>query len=276
MFMALRGSLASVAVADSEARTEETSRKHGGRNLALSMNRTRNRTESGRFWLENHIVLAGQLLEQPLFGLSDFLFIFVESLFHVTEPVNHQPPGQFGQLASQGKIGNQAAAAPLEPSVKATERFINATAHAPSDHAEQPSSSVTSALLIAPPLATLTATRRQAQPGGEVLLGLPVLAQIGSYFSQQLQQHVISHSGQSRQIFVSAQTPQQRMQSADLWRIDSTSLGCRRSRFCRIFRAAYFLKHLGDGLVALGDLLLIELPQLIGLAQCKEVLLFPS
>src|SRR5438034_10940261 len=90
------------------------------------MNRTRNRTESGRFWLENHIVLAGQLLEQPLFGLSDFLFIFVESLFHVTEPVNHQPPEQFGQLASQGKIGNQAAAAPLEPSVKATERFINA------------------------------------------------------------------------------------------------------------------------------------------------------
>src|SRR6059036_2540008 len=45
----------------------------------LSMNRTRNRVESGCFWLENHIVLAGQLLEQPLFGLSDFLLIFLES-----------------------------------------------------------------------------------------------------------------------------------------------------------------------------------------------------
>src|SRR5438445_10199065 len=202
---------------------------------ALSMNRTRNRVESGCFWLENHIVLAGQLLEHPLFGLSDFLFIFLEPVFHVTDPVNHQPPEQFGQLASQGKISNQAAAAPLKASVKATQRFIDATAHAPSDHAEQASGPVTTALLIAPALATVTAPRRQAQPGGEVLLGLPLLPQIGPYFSQQLQQHVISHSGQSRQIFVPAQAPQQRVQSADLWRIDSTSLGWRRSGFCRIF-----------------------------------------
>src|SRR5947207_1700203 len=46
----------------------------GKNERGLSMNRTRNRVESGCFWLENHVVLAGQLLEQPLFGLSDFLF----------------------------------------------------------------------------------------------------------------------------------------------------------------------------------------------------------
>src|SRR5437870_9963672 len=48
---------------------------------SLSMNLTLNRVESGCFWLKNHIVLAGQLLQQVLFGLGDLLFIFLESLF---------------------------------------------------------------------------------------------------------------------------------------------------------------------------------------------------
>ena len=154
-----------------------------------------NRLVLGGFGLENHIVFASQFLEEVLFGLRDFLFIFLECLFHVSAAVNHQSPEQFGQLARQRKVGNQATAAPLKPSVKATQRLIDATAHAPSDHAEQPSRPVTTALLVAPALATLATTRRQAQPGGEVLFGLPVLGQIGPHFGKQLQQHVIGHSG---------------------------------------------------------------------------------
>jgi hypothetical protein len=36
-----------------------------------------NRGLSGGFWLEDHIVFAGELFEQTLFGLSHFLFIFL-------------------------------------------------------------------------------------------------------------------------------------------------------------------------------------------------------
>ena len=47
------------------------------------MNLTLNRVESGCFWLKNHIVLAGQLLQQVLFGLGDLLFIFLEVSFQL-------------------------------------------------------------------------------------------------------------------------------------------------------------------------------------------------
>jgi len=58
-----------------------------------------NRRASDGFGLKNHIVFASQFLEEVLFGLRDFLFIFLESLFHVSAAVNHQSPEQFGQLA---------------------------------------------------------------------------------------------------------------------------------------------------------------------------------
>ena len=157
------------------------------------MNLTLNRVESGCFWLKNHIVLAGQLLQQVLFGLGDLLFIFLESLFHVTDPVNHQAPEQFGQLAGQGDVGNQAATAPFESSVEATQRLIDATAHATSDHPEQAAGSVAPTLLATSPFATLSGNGRQAKPRRELLFALPVLTQIGPDFGQQLQQHVISH-----------------------------------------------------------------------------------
>ena len=51
----------------------------------LSMNRVR----SGDFGLENQIVFFREFLEQTLFSLSDFLFVFLEPLFHVIDPVNH-------------------------------------------------------------------------------------------------------------------------------------------------------------------------------------------
>ena len=75
-----------------------------------------NLTVSASFWQEEKIVVTGQFLKQALFGLSDFLFIVLEPSFHVAGPVNHHPPEQFGQLASQGQIGHQAAATALEPS----------------------------------------------------------------------------------------------------------------------------------------------------------------
>src|SRR6266545_4803261 len=46
-----------------------------------------NHVTSGGFWLEDHVVFTGQFLEQTLFSLSDFLFIFLESLFHCSAGV---------------------------------------------------------------------------------------------------------------------------------------------------------------------------------------------
>src|SRR5579872_5223416 len=68
----------------------------------LSWRLSMNRTDSGSFGLEQHIVFAGELLEETLFGLSDFFFVLFESLLDVRPAVNHQAPEQLGQLASQG------------------------------------------------------------------------------------------------------------------------------------------------------------------------------
>src|SRR6266545_2839727 len=51
-----------------------------------------NHVTSGGFWLENHVVFTGQFLEQTLFSLSDFLFIFLESLFHCSAGVLARRP----------------------------------------------------------------------------------------------------------------------------------------------------------------------------------------
>src|SRR5439155_14613258 len=65
-------------------------------------------------------------------------------------------PEQFGQLAGQGDVGNQAATAPFESSVEATQRLIDGTAHTTSDHAEQAAGSVAPTLLATSPFATQT------------------------------------------------------------------------------------------------------------------------
>src|SRR5438093_11616656 len=77
-----------------------------------------NRVPSGGFGLENQVVFASQFLQQTVFGLGNFLFVFLESLFHVADPLNHQTPEQFGQLARQRQIGDQPALATLEPSIE--------------------------------------------------------------------------------------------------------------------------------------------------------------
>jgi hypothetical protein len=58
--------------------------------------------------------------------------------------------------------------------------------------------------------------------------------------------------------------------------IDPTPLGRARDRLSRIFGARQLLQNFLDLLVALDNLLLIELPQLVSLPQRKHVLLFPG
>ena len=65
-----------------------------------------NHVNSGGFGLEHQVVLSGEFLEQVLLGASDLLFIFLESLFDVADPVSHQAPEAFGQFASQRQIGH--------------------------------------------------------------------------------------------------------------------------------------------------------------------------
>src|SRR5947208_10043292 len=66
-----------------------------------------NRVPSAGFGLKDHVVLACELLEQALFGVGNFLFVFFQSLFHVAGSVNHQTPEQLGQLASQRQLAHQ-------------------------------------------------------------------------------------------------------------------------------------------------------------------------
>src|SRR5947209_448637 len=133
---------------------------------SLSMNRV----PSAGFGLENHVVLACELLEQALFSLSHFRFIFLEPLFDVSDTVNHQAPEQFGQLARQRQVGHQPAFAALEPSIKPTEGFVDTPSHAPRHHAKQPSRPIARTALAASAFATISAARRQSQPRREVLL----------------------------------------------------------------------------------------------------------
>ncbi len=80
------------------------------RSVPFSMNRTPgNRLGSGSDRLEYHTVLAGEFLQQALLGSSDFLFIFLESLFDISPAMNDQPPEQFGQFARQCYVGHQTA-----------------------------------------------------------------------------------------------------------------------------------------------------------------------
>src|SRR5205809_5160128 len=154
---------------------------------SLSMNRV----PSGGFGLENQIVFPCEFLEQTLFSLSHFLFIFLESFFDVIDPVNHQAPEQFGQFARQRQIGHQPAPPTFEPPVEATQGFVHTATHAARNHAKQAPCSIARTSLAASALAALAATRRQPQPASEVLFALPVLAQLRADFAKQLQQHVI-------------------------------------------------------------------------------------
>src|SRR5262249_43447867 len=157
----------------------------------------------------------------------------------------------------------QATASAFEPPVEAPQRFVDTSAHTPRDDAEQASSPVAAALLVASTLAALTATRCQPKPGGKLFLALPVFAQVCPDLSQELQQDITRHSRQDGRVFLTAQSPQQRMKSGDLGRVNSTSLGGRRSWVGRIFGPGHLLQHLFNGLVAFADLLLVELPQLV-------------
>ncbi len=102
------------------------------------------RVRLGSFGLENPIVLTGEFLEQTWFGLSNFGCIFFESLFDVSDPVNHQAPEQLGQLAGQCQIGNEAASPSFEPPVKTAQRLIHTAPHAARNHTEQSSRPVVS------------------------------------------------------------------------------------------------------------------------------------
>src|SRR6266700_1060270 len=137
----------------------------------LSMNRVR----SGDFGLENQIVFVCEFLDQTLFSLSDFLFVLSESLFDVTDPVNHQPPEQFGQLARQRQISHQAAPATLESSIESTQGLVHTAAHAAGNHAKQASRPIARTSLTASALAAVSAARCQSQPRREVLFRGPVL-----------------------------------------------------------------------------------------------------
>src|SRR5439155_661542 len=219
---------------------------------SLSMNRV----PSGGFGLKNHVVLACELLEQALFGVGNFLFVFFQSLFHVAGSVNHQTPEQFGQLACQRQIGHQSALAALEPSIKPTEGFVDAPSHAPRHHAKQPSGPIARTALAASAFATISAARRQSQPRREVLLGLPVFLQVAAHFAEQLQEHVVGYPRQLRGILTPTQPPQQPVQTGNVRRIDPTAFDRRRSRILRILRPGQFFQDRLNGLVALGDLLL--------------------
>ena len=98
-----------------------------------------NQHTSGDLWLEYHVVFAGEFLEEMLFCLSDFLFIFFESLFDIGDSVHHQAPEQLSQLSSQGQIGDQSALASLDSPIEATQGLVQTAPDAPRNHAEQPS-----------------------------------------------------------------------------------------------------------------------------------------
>jgi hypothetical protein len=79
-----------------------------------------NQWMSGRFGLEHQIVFTSEFLEQELFGLSDFSFVFLESALDISDAVDPEAPEQFGQLASQGQIGHQSSAAAIEPAAESS------------------------------------------------------------------------------------------------------------------------------------------------------------
>src|SRR5213594_3639678 len=126
-----------------------------------------NRWNSGGLWLEHQIVFGSQFLEQPLLGLQHLFFILFESLFYVGTAMYHQPPEHLCQLAGQRLIGHQSALAPFDATVEASQRLVDAAAHAASDHAEQPPGPVAPSFLAAPPLAALSAARCHPQPSRE-------------------------------------------------------------------------------------------------------------
>ncbi len=134
-----------------------------------------NRVRSGDFGLENQIVFFREFLEQTLFSLSDFLFVFLEPLFHVIDPVNHQPPEQFGQFARQCQVGHQPAPPTFEPSVEAAQGFVHTATYTSGNDAKQPSRPVARTPLAASALAALPTARRQSQQRREEFLGLQFL-----------------------------------------------------------------------------------------------------
>jgi hypothetical protein len=123
-----------------------------------------NRVRSGDFGLENQIVFLGEFLKQTLFSLSDFLFVFLESLFDVIDSVNHQTPEQFSQFARQGQVGHQPPSPTFEPPIEAAQGFVHTATDAPGNHAKQPSGPVARTFLAASALATAPTARRQSQP----------------------------------------------------------------------------------------------------------------
>src|SRR5690242_12418006 len=142
-------------------------------------NLSMNRRPSGCFGLEDEIVFPGQFLQQILFGLDYFLFVFFEPLFHVGNAMDHEAPEQFGQFAGQRQIGDQAPFSTFEAAIEAAQGFVDTAANTPSNDAKQSPRSIARSSLTAPsPLAALVAARGQPQPRREVFLGFPVLAQV--------------------------------------------------------------------------------------------------
>lgn len=79
---------------------------------------------TGALGLGYELVFCGQLLQAPLFGLRDFLFVGFESCLDLSPATRHQPPEQFGHLARHRQIRHPPAAPGFEPPVKFSQRFV--------------------------------------------------------------------------------------------------------------------------------------------------------
>src|SRR6185369_9495504 len=131
---------------------------------SLSMNQP---ARSADFCLKNHIVFAREFLQETHFRLGNFLFVFLKSVFHIPDPVNHQAPVQFSQLARQRQIGHQSSLATLDSAIESAQGFVHATTHTAGNDAEQAAGPITRTALAGSAFSTISTARRQPRPSSE-------------------------------------------------------------------------------------------------------------
>src|SRR5947207_13419928 len=99
-------------------------------------------------WYQLQPMLARELAEYALLAERGAHLVLLQTALDVLNAMDHHAPEHCRQLARQCLVGDQAAAARLEPSVRAAQGGVHAIAHTASHVTEQPPHAVALTRLV--------------------------------------------------------------------------------------------------------------------------------
>src|SRR5450631_1397711 len=230
----------------------------------------------GGHWDKLLAKLAGEPAQRSLLCLEHLGFVLLQAVLDIVDALDHDAPEERGELASQRFVGDQAPATCGHASVEAAQGDVFATSQAQCHHAEEASGTIAASLDRPVSLATLVTAGSQSGPGREVLFGGP-LGQVGTDFSDDLQDAVFGVRGKLGEILAAADLRKRSAQVGDIGCVDAgLASACRQRRRVGRRSRIHLLEKYLDAVVAFGDLALIVLPALQRLPEREQVLIGPG